>query len=233
MTCRRHNREEAILSVLAEVGDRYAPSLEELGERVGAARTTIRDDLLRLRDTGDVETPAARGKYLPTRGYRLSRQGAARIGASSMRVVGEVAAGEPAIAFDPYPTSSRTLKDVFGLNPEDYLVPVRGWSMEELGVRPRDLLIIHPQPPDQLHEGEVIVAVIHESPDVVGLTLKRWHREPGGRVRLQPAHLDLARDPDAGRYQPLYYDGREVEVLGKLLGVICPTDATRTRLARF
>jgi SOS-response transcriptional repressor LexA len=160
--------------------------------------TTVRDDLLRLLDTGDVETPTARGKYLPTRGYRLSRQGAARIGASSMRVVGEVAAGEPAIAFDPYPTSSRTLKDVFGLSPEDYLVPVRGWSMEDLGVRPRDLLIIHPQPPDQLHEGEVVVAVVHESPDMVGLTLKRWYREPGGRVRLHPAHLDLDRTRTPG-----------------------------------
>jgi hypothetical protein len=30
MTCRRHGREEAILRVLAEVGDRYAPSLGDL-----------------------------------------------------------------------------------------------------------------------------------------------------------------------------------------------------------
>jgi SOS-response transcriptional repressor LexA len=150
-----------------------------------------------------------------------------------MRVVGEVAAGEPAIAIDPFPTTSRTLKDVFGLGPDDYLIPVRGWSMDELGVRPGDLLIVHPQSPEQLREGEAVVVVVHESPDVVGLTLKRWHREPGGRVRLQPARLDLGDDPDARQYRPLRYDGPEVEVLGKLLGVICPTDATRTRLARL
>jgi SOS-response transcriptional repressor LexA len=105
--------------------------------------------------------------------------------------------------------------------------------MDELGVRPGDLLIVHPQSVEQLREGEVVVAVIHESPDVVGLTLKRWHRELGNRVRLQPARLDLGDDPDARQYQPLRYDGGEVEVLGKLLGVICPTDVTRTRLARL
>jgi hypothetical protein len=67
----------------------------------------------------------------------------------------------------------------------------------------------------------------------VGLTLKRWHRERDGRVRLQPARLNLGNDPDARQYQPLRYDGREVEVLGRLVGVICPTDATRTRLGRL
>jgi SOS-response transcriptional repressor LexA len=233
MACRRHAREEAILHFLAAVGERHAPSLDELASQVDAAKTTIRDDLLRLLDTGDVETAAPPGRYQPTRGYRLSRQGAARIGTSSMRVVGVVAAGEPAIAIDPFPTTSRTLKDVLGLGPDDYIIPVRGWSMDELGVRPGDLLIVHPQLPEQIREGEVVVAVVHETADVVGLTLKRWHREPGGRVRLQPAHLDLGDDPDDKQYQPLRHDGREVEVCGKLLGVICPTDATRTRLGRL
>lgn len=233
MPCRQHAREKAVLQVLAAVRDRYAPSLDELAKQVGAGKTTIRDDLLRLVEAGDVDTAAPPGRYQPTRGYRLSRQGAARIGASSIPVVGVVAAGEPAIAFDPFPTTSRTLKDVLGLGPDDYLIPVRGWSMAELGVRPGDLLIVHPQSPEQIREREVVVAVVHESADVVGLTLKRWHRERDGRVRLQPARLDLGNDPDARQYQPLRYDGREVEVLGRLVGVICSTDATRTRLGRL
>jgi SOS-response transcriptional repressor LexA len=95
-------------------------------------------------------------------------------------------------------------------------------------------LIVRPQPPERLRDGEaVVVAVRDQDTDSAGLTLKRWHREPGGRIRLQPAHRALGGEPDAERYQPLYYDRADVQVCGRLLGVICPTGGGRGRFPRI
>ena len=160
-------------------------------------------------------------------------QGSERIGASGLPVVASIAAGEP-ILIDPS-SNHRTLKDVLALHLDhDYLLEVDGYSMIDDGINPSDLLIVRPQPPERLRDGEaVVVAVRDQDTDSAGLTLKRWHREPGGRVRLQPAHLALDGEPDAERYQPLYYDRADVEVCGRLLGVICPTGGGRGRFPRI
>jgi SOS-response transcriptional repressor LexA len=226
MGCKRHHREEAILRVLEQVGDRHGLSLDDLAWRVAAPRTTTYGDLQQLLDAGDVEADAPVDgrprKYRPTRHYRLTANGAARIGVSSTPVF-EIAAGRPKIVIDPYPGDQPTLKDVLGLRPGYFALKVDGWSMREEGIQPGDVLLIDPQPPELIKMGDVVVVAVHdEGTDVAALTLKRWHPEAGGRVRLQPAHVDV-EDPDAEPAQPFYQDRAEVEICGRLVGVICPT----------
>jgi SOS-response transcriptional repressor LexA len=198
----------------------------------------VYQDLQRLLQAGEVEcaappSPRERRTYRLARAYRITRRGSERIGASGLPVVASIAAGEP-ILIDPS-SNHRTLKDVLALHLDhDYLLEVDGYSMIDDGINPSDLLIVRPQPPERLGDGEaVVVAVRDQDTDSAGLTLKRWHREPGGRVRLQPAHLSLDGEPDAERYQPLYYDRADVEVCGRLLGVICPTGGGRGRFPRI
>jgi repressor LexA len=133
------------------------------------------------------------------------------------------------------PYNHRSLKEALRLDLDsDYLLEVDGYSMIDAGIRPGDLLIVRPQPPEGVRNGETVVVVVRDQDtDTAGLTLKRWNREPDGRVRLQPAHLHLSTDPDAERYQPLYYDRADVEVCGRLLGVICPTNGGRGRFPRI
>ena len=174
-------------------------------------------------------SPAGSGPrtYELARSYRLTHKGAERIGASALLVVAEVAAGQPRITFDPYPSGTRTLKDALSLGPDDYLLEVQGYSMVDMGYHPGDLLIIHPQPPQEIRQDEVVVVIVHEgATDEVGLALKRWHRE-GDRVRLHPAHLELEDNPDA--YRPLDYDHADVHVCGRLAGAICPAEHKRNR----
>lgn len=232
----RDQRERRILALLAEIVD---PGFthRELAPRVGAAASTVYQDLQRLLEDGDVECAAppspAERTYRLARAYRITRQGAERIGASRLPVVASIAAGEP-ILIDPS-SNRRTLKDVLALELDhDYLLEVDGYSMIDDGINPSDLLIVRPQPPRHLRDGEVVVvAVRDQDTDSAGLTLKRWHRERGGRIRLQPAHRVLVGEPDDERYHPLYYDRADVQVCGRLLGVICPTGGGRGRFPRI
>jgi repressor LexA len=233
----RDQRERRILALLAEIVD-SGFTHRELAPRVGAAASTVYQDLRRLLQAGEVQcaappSPGARRTYRLARAYRITHKGSQRIGASGLPVVASIAAGEP-ILIDPS-SNRRTLKDVLALNLDhDYLLEVDGYSMIDDGINPADLLIVRPQPPERLRDGEaVVVAVRDQDTDSAGLTLKRWHREPGGRVRLQPAHRAPGGEPDAERYQPLYYDRADVQVCGRLLGVICPTGGGRGRFPRI
>jgi repressor LexA len=230
-------RERTILGLLAEIVH-AGFTFRELAPRVGAAHSTVYEDLQRLLTSGEVECvdppPSAKDRsYRLARAYRITPKGAHRIGASGMPVVASVAAGEP-ILFDPS-GQRRTLKDALGLKlHHDYILEVDGYSMIDTGINPGDLLMVRPEAPEGVRDGETVVVVVRDQDtDTAGLTVKRWYREPDRRIRLQPSHLELGVDPEAQPYQPLYYDHAQVQLCGRLLGVICPADGGRGRFPRI
>jgi repressor LexA len=70
-------------------------------------------------------------------------------------------------------------------------------------IRDGDYVIIEKR--GTVHDGETVVALLDDGE----ATLKKFYREKGGKVRLQPANPDFA---------PIYLD--HVSVQGVVIGVI-------------
>jgi repressor LexA len=58
-----------------------------------------------------------------------------------------------------------------------------------------------------VNPGEIVVALV-EGQDA---TLKRFYREPGGKVRLQPANSQMA---------PIVVPASDVRIQGRVIGVL-------------
>ena len=87
---------------------------------------------------------------------------------------------------------------------EHYALEVSGDSMVEAGILDGDLALIRRT--EIARDGEIVVALVHGEE----ATLKYLRRE-GGMIRLDPANA---------AYDPQYYRPAEVQVQGKLAGLL-------------
>jgi repressor LexA len=88
----------------------------------------------------------------------------------------------------------------------DFLLRVTGDSMIEAGILDGDVVVVRKQ--DDARDGDVVVALVGEDESADEATVKTFHRDRGGRVRLQPENSAL---------EPLYPE--HVQILGKVTGV--------------
>jgi repressor LexA len=117
-------------------------------------------------------------------------------------LLGRIAAGAPVEAVEQRETVG--FGDLLG-NPGVFALEVRGDSMIEDHICNGDLALV--EKTGQAKDGDIIVALIGGSET----TLKRFYREPGDRVRLQPANAAL---------QPIFVASKDLEIQGKLLAVL-------------
>jgi repressor LexA len=59
----------------------------------------------------------------------------------------------------------------------------------------------------EVRDGEIVVALV----DGMETTLKRFYREPDGRIRLQPANAEMA---------PIFVEPERLEIQGRVLAVL-------------
>jgi repressor LexA len=88
----------------------------------------------------------------------------------------------------------------------DFLLTVHGDSMIEAGILDGDTIVV--QRRDDARNGDIVVALAGEDESADEATVKTFHREEDGRVRLQPENASL---------EPIYAD--HVKILGKVVGV--------------
>lgn len=117
-------------------------------------------------------------------------------------LLGVVAAGQPYQAFPiqdtlSVPTTLWAGKKVFALR-------VRGSSMIDEGIHDGDFLIVEPRA--QAENGQTVVAEVDGS-----VTVKLYHRDADGSIRLQPANQELL---------PLIVRGGEIRIVGVVVGVM-------------
>lgn len=117
-------------------------------------------------------------------------------------LLGVVAAGEPyeACPLDEtlsVPTTLWSGKQVFALR-------VRGHSMIDEGIHHGDYLIVEPR--STAENGQTVVAEIDGC-----VTVKRYHRDASGEVRLQPANPEML---------PLIIRGENIRIIGIVAGVL-------------
>ena len=119
-------------------------------------------------------------------------------------LVGRIAAGGPLLAEESV-EDEIAVPEPLGRN-ADFLLRVTGDSMIEAGILDGDLVVVRKQ--QDARDGDVVVALVGDDETAEEATVKTFHREPDGRIRLQPENSAL---------EPLYPE--HVEILGRVTGV--------------
>ena len=199
MTVTRRQRE--ILDFIAGHIDAkgYAPSFEEIAKQFGfQSLATVHEHLTNLERKGYIRRTHNESRAIeivPPKG---------QTGATELPLYGLVAAGQPieAIAGDQ---TIAVPDELLPRRGRSYVLKVRGDSMIDEHIKDGDFVVV--QERNQADSGQTVVALV----DGTGATVKRFYREPGGWIRLQPANP---------AHQPLRVNERDVIVQGVVVGVI-------------
>jgi repressor LexA len=194
-------RQSEILKYLQEhIRDRgYAPSFEELAEHFGfQSLATVHEHLTNLERKGYIHRTHNESRaieILPPRG---------QAGATEIPLLGKVAAGSPIESI----MSQETLTVPDSLLPRrgpNYALKVQGESMVDDHIMDGDFVVVHGK--QAADNGEMVIALVNGNE----ATVKRFYREPGGWIRLQPANASM---------QPMRFQERDVLIQGVVVGVI-------------
>ncbi len=199
MALTRKQRE--ILDFLQQAIERqgYAPSFEEIAEHFGyTSLATVHEHLTNLEAKGYI-----RRSYNESRSIELLPPRGAS-GATEIPLLGTVAAGMPiesVMQGEVVPVPDAMLPR----RGPNYALRVRGDSMIDEQITDGDLVVVNGR--EAADNGEMVIALVNGSE----ATVKRFYREPGGWIRLQPANATM---------RPLRYQERDVLIQGVVVGVI-------------
>ena len=173
----------------------YPPTVREICAKLDlSSPSTVHAHLANLERLGFIKRDPSKPRALDVvRELRPPRP---------LPLVGRVAAGAPILAEE----NIEELVDVPGFlrrDDDDFVLRVSGDSMTDAGIFDGDFIVIHAQ--EDAANGEIVVALVGDE-----ATTKRFYRE-GERIRLQPEN-DL--------YEPLLLEAVEVQLVGKVVGVL-------------
>jgi repressor LexA len=203
-------RQQEIWQFLVEYvdGHGYPPTVREIGEHVGlASPSTVHAHLANIERAGLIRRDPTKPRAIELVGHRRVEAVTTAVrdpDVARLPLLGRVAAGGPILA-------EENVEEVVAV-PEplgrgaDFLLTVKGDSMVDAGILDGDTLVV--QRTDDAHNGEIVVALAGEDEGADEATVKRFFREPDGRVRLQPENVAL---------EPIYAD--HVRVIGRVVGV--------------
>jgi repressor LexA len=121
-----------------------------------------------------------------------------------IQLAGRIAAGEPVEAVEGRETLD--FSDFVG-NSNTFALQVRGDSMIEDHICDGDYVLVERS--TRVNNGDIVVALVGGT----DTTLKRFYREPGDKVRLQPANTSM--EPIIVAMENLLIQGRVLAVLRK------------------
>jgi len=177
----------------------YAPSFEEIARQFGFhSLATVHEHLTNLERKGYIRRTHNESRaieIIPPKGQS---------GATELPLLGLVAAGEPIEAISGNDTIA-VPDELIPRRGRSYVLKVRGDSMIDEHIKDGDYVVV--QERNQADSGQTVVALVHGD----SATVKRFYREPGGWIRLQPANSSI---------QPLRVNERDVIVQGVVVGVI-------------
>ncbi len=177
----------------------YAPSFEEIAEAFGySSLATVHEHLSNLERKGYI-----RKAYNESRSIELTPPNGSS-GVVELPLLGVVAAGLPIEAITQH-ESLAVPPDMVRPNRDNYVLRVEGDSMIDEQIRDGDYIVVAAQ--DTAEDGQMVVALVGGE----SATVKKLYREPGGRIRLQPANPDMS---------PIVEDADNVAVQGVVVGVI-------------
>ena len=177
----------------------YAPSFEEIAQSFGySSLATVHEHLSNLERKGYI-----RKSYNESRSIEMvPEDGTAP--ALELPLLGRVAAGLPIEAIQDR-ESLTVPRDMVRPGRDNFVLKVEGNSMIDEQIRDGDYIVVSSQP--TASDGEVVVALVGGD----SATVKRLYREPGNRVRLQPANASM---------EPIFVNAEDVMVQGVVVGLI-------------
>ena len=201
------SRQQEIWQFLAEYvdGHGYPPTVREIGDAVGlASPSTVHAHLANLERAGLLRRDPTKPRALELVGRTRPDTADSYAEPALLPLVGRIAAGGPLLAEEEI-EDRIAVPEPLGRN-ADFLLRVKGESMIEAGILDGDIVVVHRQ--DDARQGDIVVALVGEDEAADEATVKTFHRERDGRIRLQPQNAAL---------QPLFPE--HVQILGKVTGV--------------
>jgi repressor LexA len=179
----------------------YSPSYEEIAEGLHlASLATVHKHVKSLESKQYLKRSFYQSRSLEV-GPRYRGEQGTRDGLKAP-LLGRIAAGAPVEAIQGQDTLS--FADFAG-DPNVFALQVRGESMIEDHICDGDYVLVTREA--QARDGDIVVALV----DGAESTLKRFHSEPDGRVRLQPANASMP---------PIFVDRSALTIQGKVLAVL-------------
>lgn len=195
-------RQRQLLDLIADFRDEqgYCPSYEEIARGLQlASLATVHKHITALEHKGYLKRGFNQSRSLELAPKFLQERQRTRLG---VPLLGRIAAGAPVEAMEQ--REELHFADFVG-NGNTYALEVRGDSMIEDHICDGDLILLERIP--EARDGDIVVALVGGSET----TLKRFYREPGGIIRLQPANSAL---------KPILAPSRDVQIQGRLLAVL-------------
>jgi repressor LexA len=182
----------------------YSPSYEEIASGLKlASLATVHKHIQALQSKNYLRRSFNHSRSLEVAERYFAEEKARRPTPDlSVPLLGRIAAGTPVEAI---PNAESLQFSDFARNENTYALQVRGDSMIEDHICSGDYVLV--EKTDTVKNGEIVVALV----DGTEATLKRYYREPDGRVRLQPANAAM---------QPIFIDPSQLDVQGKVLAVM-------------
>jgi repressor LexA len=202
LTRRQKEVLDFIASYQAENG--YSPSYEEIARGLELASiATVHKHISALQTRNYLHRSHNQSRSIEVAPRYLQEQRRNRLEASlEVPVLGTIAAGKPVEAYDDKATVS--FADFVG-HKDTYALRVRGNSMIDDHICEGDMILVENS--KEARDGDIVVALVGGSET----TLKRYYREPGNIVRLQPANTAMS---------PMRMPASEIEIQGRLLAVL-------------
>src|SRR5215471_21289718 len=200
-------RQKDVLDFIADFVEEngYSPSYEELAHGLKlASLATVHKHIQALESRNYLRRLFNQSrslevlpKYMQER--RRSRQTSR---AAEVPLAGRIAAGAPVETIEGQDTLQ--FADFAGKG-DTFALQVSGESMIEDHIVSGDYVLVERTP--LASEGDIVVALVGGAET----TLKRFYREPDGRIRLQPANSSL---------KPILVNPAELQIQGRVLAVL-------------
>jgi len=199
-------RQKEVLDFLVsfETKRGYAPSFEEIGKGLKlTSLATVHKHISTLERKGFIRRGYNQSRSIevlqlpkPVKEQVLERK------VQELPLVGRIAAGRPLEAVEERETIS--LGD-FARGGNSFVLQVKGSSMIEDHILDGDYVVC--EQTQVANPGDIVVALVGGEE----ATLKRFCRDAGGKVRLQPANSEM---------QPMLVNAADLKIQGRVIGVL-------------
>lgn len=192
-------RQKEVLDFISAFVERngYSPSFEEIARGLDLkSLATVHKHITNLQNKGALQRGHNRSRSIDVLPQRSRARSFDRL-----PLMGRIVAGLPVEAIET--NESISLSDIVG-NREVFALEVHGDSMRDEHIVDGDYVLV--ERTRTARDGEIIVALVKGSET----TLKRFYVE-GAVIRLQPSNAEM---------EPIYLPAQQVEVQGRVLGVL-------------
>jgi len=178
----------------------FAPTMQELADQLGTSKVTIFEHVGALERKRVIRRDKHKARSLEIIAEdRLPDENRS----TKLPMLGNIAAGSPIEAIEN--REELDLEEMFRSRNGVYVLRVRGESMIEDHLCDGDYVVIERR--ENARNGEQVVALL----DSGEATLKRFYREGGGKIRLQPANSSM---------QPRIVSADQCRIQGVVIGVL-------------